>query len=161
MPTRNGSHGYGSVTKSLHWLTLGAITAQLLIGYLLHHRRSAASDAHPFGNGWTLQDLHVAVGITILALAVARTIWRATTTLPPWAEYLSPLERRIESLDEKVLLGLLFVIPGTGLLFLFADAPFAIHVGALLAFLCALAVHVGLVVRHTVVRRDRILSRML
>jgi cytochrome b561 len=30
-----------------------------------------------------------------------------------------------------------------------------------LAFLCALALHVGLVLRHTVVRRDRNLSRML
>jgi cytochrome b561 len=29
------------------------------------------------------------------------------------------------------------------------------------AFLTALAVHVGLVLRHTVIRRDRILSRML
>jgi cytochrome b561 len=158
---RNGSHGYGSVTKFLHWLTVGAIAVQFLIGYQLHHRGSGASDVGRFANGWPLQDLHIAVGITIFALALARTLWRATTTLPPWAEYLSPLERRVESINEKVLLALLFVIPATGLLFLVADAPFAIHVSTQVAFLTALAVHVGLVLRHTVIRRDRILTRML
>src|SRR5215213_9723026 len=161
MPMRNGSHGYGSVTKFLHWLTVGAIAVQFLIGYQLHHRGSGASDVGGFANGWPLQDLHIALGVTIFTLALARTLWRVTTTLPPWAEYLSAAERKVESINEKVLLTLLFVIPGSGLLFLLADAPFALHVGAQLAFLCAVAVHVGLVLRHTVVRRNRNLSRML
>jgi allantoin racemase len=37
----------------------------------------------------------------------------------------------------------------------------SLHVGAQLSFLGALAVHVGLVLRHTVVRHDRQLARML
>jgi cytochrome b561 len=161
MPMRNGSHGYGLVTKFLHWLTVGAIAAQFPIGYQLHHGGGRASDDGSFANGWTLQDLHVAMGMTILALALARTLWRVTTTLPPWAEFLSPVERRVESILEKVLLALLLLVPATGLLFVVADAPFALHVSTQVAFLAALAVHVGLVLRHTFVRRDRILSRML
>jgi len=161
MPMRNGHHGYGSVTKVLHWLTVGAIAAQFAIGLQLHHRDSGAADDGPFANGWTLRDLHIAMGVTILALALARTLWRATTALPPWAEFLSPIERRVESVVEKVLLVLLLVIPATGLSFVVADAPFALHVGTQLVFVAAVAVHVGLVLRHTVVRRDRILSRML
>jgi cytochrome b561 len=156
------TQGYGRVTKLLHWLTVAAVAAQLAIGYRLHHRPSGTSDGGPFADvPVSLQDLHVAVGVTILGLAVTRTLWRATTTLPPWADYLSPRERRIESVTEKVLLTLMFLVPTSGLLFLLADTTFALHVAAQLAFLAAVAVHVGLVLRHTVVRRDRQLSRML
>lgn len=160
MAMRSGTHGYGSVAKVLHWLTVAAIVVQFPIGYRLHHRDSGAS-GDGLNGPFSLQGLHVAVGITILTLALTRTLWRASTALPPWAPYLSALERKVESVNEKVLLTLLFLIPGTGLLFLVADAPFVVHVSAQLAFLCALAVHVGLVLRHTVVRRDRNLSRML
>jgi cytochrome b561 len=33
MRLRNGEHGYGAVTKLLHWLTVGAIAGQFLVGY--------------------------------------------------------------------------------------------------------------------------------
>ena len=93
----------------------GRDAAQFPIGYQLHHRGSRAADDGSFANGWTLQDLHVAMGMTILALALARTLWRVTTTLPPWAEFLSPIEREVESIIEKVLLALLLLVPATGL----------------------------------------------
>ena len=32
---RNGEHGYGWVTKSLHWLTVAALIAQFVVGYLM------------------------------------------------------------------------------------------------------------------------------
>ena len=32
---RNGEHGYGWVTKVLHWLTLGLVVAQFVVGYLM------------------------------------------------------------------------------------------------------------------------------
>ena len=32
MPLRNGEHGYGAVTKFLHWLTVFAIVGQFLSG---------------------------------------------------------------------------------------------------------------------------------
>lgn len=34
-PLRNGDHGYGLVTKSLHWLTVLAFAAQLVLGYTM------------------------------------------------------------------------------------------------------------------------------
>lgn len=33
MPLRNGEHGYGVVTKVLHWLTFSVIVGQFLVGY--------------------------------------------------------------------------------------------------------------------------------
>ena len=32
MRLRNGEHGYGVVTKTLHWLTVAAIIAQFAVG---------------------------------------------------------------------------------------------------------------------------------
>lgn len=109
MRLRNGDHGHGAVTKTLHWLTVGA-----------------------------------------------------TTPLPPWAPFLSVSERHLESLLEKLLLALLFLVPATGLLLVFGDLDWlGVHIAAQLAFLLTIAVHAGLVLRHTVLRRDGELRRML
>ena len=62
--------------------------------------------------GISRPELHVLLGLSIMLIGLLRVIWRATTPLPPWADYLSPGERRLESLLEKVLLTLLFVCRG-------------------------------------------------
>jgi cytochrome b561 len=113
-------------------------------------------------DGLSLPELHVSLGLFVLVLAVVRLVWRRTTPLPPWAEHLSAGERRLEGLLEKLLLALLFVVPATGLLLVAAgDDWLPVHVAAQIVFLVAIAAHVGLVLRHTVVRRNRHLARML
>ena len=216
MRYRNGAHGYGLVTKALHWLTVAAILGQFLVGYSMDfgdafggqedaakaesdqreeaaegqgeaaeeraeaesERREDAVDARDddaaasvfsdvvtgraFGDGLSLPEAHVLLGLSILALAVVRILWRKTTPLPPWAEHLGPGERRFEGLLEKVLLGSLVVVPVTGLLLVATgDDWLALHVAAQIVFLAAIAGHVGLVLRHTVLRPNRHLSRMV
>jgi cytochrome b561 len=34
-PWRSGEHGYGLVTKALHWLVFVALGAQFAVGYLM------------------------------------------------------------------------------------------------------------------------------
>lgn len=214
MRLRNGEHGYGLVTKVLHWLTVALIVAQFTVGYRLAEGDAEERDCDPpgedrsggdlsdvekdrldrleeacenreetlearaeepvdaafddlgsgdlFDAGLSLPEWHVVLGLLILLVGVVRVTWRATTPLPPWAPALGPGERRLEAALEKTLLALLFVIPGTGLL-LVADEDdwLPLHVAAHLAFFVAVALHVGLVVRHTVVRRERHLLRML
>ena len=63
----------------------------------------------------TLVKVHVALGLTILVLAVVRVVWRRVAGLPPWAEQLSPAQRRLAHWTERVLLATLFVIPLSGL----------------------------------------------
>jgi cytochrome b561 len=215
MPLRNGAHGYGWVSKSLHWLTVGLITAQFVVGYRMEDEdpalereedrldaledgcrartdageaaeerceeqlelREDALDARQddvvgdalsrlfsgraFGDGLSLPEWHVLLGLSIIAVAVLRLLWRATTPLPPWAESLSARERALESVLEKALLALLLLVPASGLLLVAGAAPVALHVAAHIAFFAVLGLHVGLVLRHTVVRRERHLSRML
>lgn len=217
MRLRNGEHGYGLVTKLLHWLTVGAIVAQFVVGYRIEEGelpRSADRECDPpaedrsggdtgdaeeerldrledaceadqdrleeraeepvdaawgdlgggdlLDGGLSLGEWHLLLGLTILGLGLARVLWRATTPLPPWAPALSTAERRLEGLLEKGLLALLFVIPVTGLLLVAGeDGWLAAHVTAHLAFFVVVSLHVGLVLLHTVLRRDRHLQRML
>lgn len=199
MPLRNGDHGYGGVSKALHWLTVGLIVAQLLVGYSMSTEdpaaEAAADRAHEAGERCeATQDtdaaeaeeerceeaadrredalderagddgaspLHVGLGLAILLLGVARVLWRRVGGLPPWAEALSPAERTLEAWLEKGLLLSLFLMPLSGLWLVLGDGPVAVHVATHVGFFVVVALHVGLVLKHTVVQRDRHLARML
>lgn len=170
--------GYGAVTKTLHWLVAAALAGQFALGYLLdvgggHGRGRGRGRGSGRGRGRGGDDLavfgddglltaHVLLGVTILVLAAVRLYWRNRTTLPPWAESLSPLERTVAHWTERALYALLFVIPATGLwLVLVSDDALAVHVASHIAFFVALAAHVGLILKHQLLDRDGLLRRML
>jgi cytochrome b561 len=212
---RNGEHGYGVVTKVLHWLTVALLVAQFAVGLTMDtdahedraderadaleerreeqaerrgegaeerleaevERREEAADAHEGdhgdvaaqllgGDGWAdgLQGLevHLMLGALLLLVAGVRLLWRRTTPLPPWAEHLGEDERRLEGVLEKAMLALLVVVPATGLLLvLVSDDLVVLHIAAQLVLVSTVTIHVGLVLKHTVVRRHRHLSRMV
>jgi cytochrome b561 len=175
---RNDEHGYGLVTKTLHWLVVAAMATQFVVGYLLEvggqgrgrgrgrgvesgRGRGGGGDLDPFGDD-PLLTLHVVLGLTILALAVGRLTWRLTTPLPPWAPTLSADERRLAHWTENALYALMFIIPATGLwLVLVDDGAVPLHVASHIAFFVVIAFHLGLVAKHELVDRDRLLRRML
>jgi cytochrome b561 len=188
MPLRNGEHGYGGVTKALHWLTVSAILGQFLVGYsvrgelddhggeddavALDHGHGGSGSGRGggeagfedlFSGGFGLPELHVVLGLTIVALGVVRLLWRRVGSLPPWAPALSRRERALEGWLEKALFALLFVIPATGLLLVGSgeDDYLPLHIGAHIAFFVVAGAHVALVLEHTVIKRDRHLARML
>jgi len=108
-----------------------------------------------------LATLHVALGLTILALTMLRLCWRRATALPAWAEGLSSGERLLATWTERVLYLCLLVIPLTGLsLLLVSDDLLALHVASHIVFFVALALHLGLVLKHSLVDRDGLFSRM-
>lgn len=115
-----------------------------------------------FRDGLQGIEVHLLVGMLVALLGLARLIWRRTTPLPPWAPHLSDRERTVEAWLEKALLGLMLLVPGTGLVLLVgSDDLLAVHVAAQVTLLAVVAGHVSLVLRHTVVRRNRHLARML
>jgi cytochrome b561 len=144
MPLRNGEHGYGGVTKALHWLTVGVITGQFLVGY------SVRGELDDHGGHGGRDDGSLG------ALDHGGS-------LPPWAPALGRAERRLEGWLERALLLLLFAIPLSGLMLVGTgeDDYVPLHVAAHVAFFVAVALHVGLVLKHTVIQRDRHLARML
>ena len=178
-PLRNGAHGYGLVTKSLHWAMVLAILTQFVIGFSMDARgsgrgrgrgggqgsgggRGRGGGYDPFGSNHLLT-IHVMLGSTILTLAVIRLVWRLTTPLPPWADTLTPGERTFAHWTERALYMLMFAIPLTGLWLILADDddmrwP---HVLTHIAFFVVFVLHVSLVLKHQVLDRDRLLRRML
>ena len=56
---------------------------------------------------------------------------------------------------EKLLPALLFVVPATGLLLIAGTRDWPpVHIAAQLVLLAVIAVHLGLVLSHTIVRHD-------
>ncbi|MFJ6252142.1 MULTISPECIES: cytochrome b [unclassified Streptomyces] len=103
------------------------------------------------------------VGTLVVVLGVARPLWRRHAGLPSWAPTLTAFERRLAHRTEVALYALAFVVPVTGVLLLASDDDglLWVHVVAQVCFLAALAHHVGLVLKHQFVDRDRLLRRMV
>lgn len=162
-------------SRILHWLMAVMILAMLFIG--------VAMVASLADYRW-LVAIHRPLGMAILILAIIRLINRRLTKLPPFLPTMSPLERKIASASEKLLYTLMIVLPLVGwgvlsagnypiVLFgplhllpilppsppLFAFLRQAHTVLAYLLFFTILA-HLGGVLFHTLVIRDRILDRM-
>lgn len=117
MRWRSGPDGYGVPTKLLHWLTVVLVTGQFVVGYrldlddcdparedrsggdtsdALEDRldrledacESRADAADLLGGSFDLAELHLLLGLAILAIAVVRPLWRRYDGFPPWSEAL-------------------------------------------------------------------------
>lgn len=97
---------------------------------------------------------HVALGLSLLVLALVRLVRRRVVPLPPWAETLSEGERRLAHRTEQVLYLTLVVMPLSGLgVLLVDDDLLPVHVASHVTFFVAVALHVGLVLTRRLLRR--------
>jgi cytochrome b561 len=162
-------------SRILHWLMAAALLAMLFIGVTM-----VAS----LGNYHRLVAIHRPLGILILILAAIRYVNRKCTKLPPFPPTMSPQERFMASSSEKLLYFLMFALPliGWGMLSaghypivmfgsfhlppilppnptLYVVLRKAHTILAYLLFLTFIA-HLGAVLFHTLIVRDRLLDRM-
>jgi cytochrome b561 len=179
------ARGYRGSQKLLHWATVLAVAAQFAVGYNLDlddecdppgedlsggdtsdafeerldrledQCEARADDLDLLGGGFDLGELHLALGLTVLALGVARPLWRRVAGLPPWSEHLTAAQRRRSTWTERALMLLLVVVPLSGLVLVGTgdDAWLPLHVGAHVAFFVALAAHLSTNLRPAVLRR--------
>ncbi|WP_210437687.1 cytochrome b/b6 domain-containing protein [Nocardioides xinjiangensis] len=177
--------GYRPSQKVLHWLTVAAIAAQFAVGYRLdldegcdpsgedlsggdttdafeerldrlEERCEDRADRYDLlGGGFDLAELHLALGLLVLALGVVRPLWRKVAGLPPWSEHLSDADRRLVHWTERALLLLLVLVPLSGLVLVGTgdDAWLPLHVAAHVAFFVALTAHLFTNVRPAILRR--------
>jgi cytochrome b561 len=162
-------------SRILHWLMAVMLLAMLFIGVTM-----VAS----LGNYHVLVAIHRPLGIMILILVVIRFINRMCTKLPPFPPTMSKQERFLASSAEKLLYALMFAMPlvGWGMLsaghypivmfgsvhlppilpanpMLYAILRRSHTFLAYLLFATFLA-HLGAVLFHTLIIRDRFLDRM-
>jgi cytochrome b561 len=107
MTVRNTTRAWGAVSKSLHWLIVLLIITQWVI--------MKRADALPPGSekldaiGW-----HKSFGITILALAIIRLVWRWLNPVPTLEGLAKGWEKLLANLSHFLLYALIFAIPLSG-----------------------------------------------
>ena len=179
----NSTHGYGWLTKLLHWLIALLFALQYVSATIMIR---TAADATTLGIGQAAYyDWHKSLGLVALVLAIARLVNRRAGELPPWAPTLTPLEQKLIHRAEQLLYAAMLVMPLSGLayvmaggygvrLFGVADLPNFIavspgvaatarwlHVASAILLLLPLGAHLALVLAHQFGLRDRLLERML
>lgn len=175
MNMASDSTQFALASRILHWLMAAMLLSMLFIGVTM---------VSSLGNYHRLVAIHRPLGISILILAVIRLINRMFTTLPPFPPTMSRQERWLATASERMLYTLMLALPlvGWGMLsaghypiVMFGSwhlpailpANPALHavlrrahtLFAYLLFVTFLA-HVGAVLFHTLIVRDRLLHRM-
>ena len=175
--TGNGS-GYTGTAKILHWLILALLIAQFIFAWTMPAIRRDTPVT-------TLISLHFTFGIMILAVALARLIWRASHGEPAPDGGLPPWQLRSARIVHWLLYLLLFVVPllgwmnaswrGMPIVMFGRELPKLLPTRALgwgwtgdvhgllanYVLLALVGLHVAAALYHYFIRRDRVLQRML
>lgn len=179
MQLRNTLSRYGFVAQALHWAIVLGIIAQYFLA-------EAGESENATAGAMTPMNWHVSLGITLLALATVRLLWRLFDRSPAWPGEMRGYERFLAASVHVAFYVLLFAIPisgwllssveGEGLtLFGRFDLPPLVAQGTeqrehlieevhevLFNVLFGLAiVHVIAALKHHFIDRDSVLRRML
>ena len=180
MPLLNSAEGYGSLTKALHWLVVALFAFQVVSALTMTRLGDDAAAERDALYNW-----HKTIGLVALGVAVARLWARKAGELPPWAPGLTTRDQRVVHHAERALYLAMFVMPVSGFVYVMAGGygvQFAglftlpnpigrweglgevakwIHMGGAILLGVALAAHLGVVLRHTVLHRNGLIRRML
>jgi cytochrome b561 len=178
MSIRNSRARWGSVSQLLHWLFVALLTVAVSLGITdrmlpLGPTRAAVINTHK------------SLGITILALAVIRLVWRWANPVPDLPSNMKPNERALARITHWMLYVLLFCMPLTGWLLASAHAykvtwfnlfpvPWLVkknlplfkimdelHLALAIVLGLVVALHVAAALRHHFALKDDTLRRML
>jgi len=107
MHIRNSAERYGAVAQFLHWLIVALLIVQVSTALL--------ADDMPLGLAkLAMLARHKSFGMTILALALIRVLWRLANPAPPLPATLKPYERALARVTHVLLYALLFAMPLSG-----------------------------------------------
>ena len=107
MGLKNTTISYGWPAKSLHWLVVVMVIAQFVLINMAH---STDSKMQMF----ILMARHKSVGMTILALALMRLVWRFLNEQPALPSGIPGWQRSIARITHWLLYVLIFAMPITG-----------------------------------------------
>jgi cytochrome b561 len=178
MTFRNTTRAWGTISKTLHWLIVLLIINQWII--------AQRADALPLGPAkidalaW-----HKSFGITILALALIRLVWRWLNPVPTLEQVTKPWERMLAHVSHVLLYALIFAMPLTGWMMSSArnfpvswfhvvqlpdlvrpdkatyDFMHEAHEMLFAALVCVALLHILGALKHHFIDRNEVLKRML
>lgn len=176
---RNTTESYGLVAKSFHW-----VIALLVIGLLALGLYMSAQEP-PTPQVFKLYALHKSLGITVLALAVLRVLWRLYNAHPLPLPNHKAWEKALAKAVHALLYLSLFLMPLSGWVMssakgfsvsvfnLFtlpdfvsrsdslADAAKEVHEIAAYTLIAIVVLHAAGAIKHHVIDKDSTLRRML
>lgn len=179
--TRNTPRSYGSVARTLHWLTALIILANIALGLAADRLPMEAVEAKI-----RLFSLHKTLGVAAFTVALARILWALGQTRPlpvhpgrrletflaesvHWVLYaallLVPLSGWIEHAATEGYAPILWPL-GQGLPMVpksprLAETMAAVHATFAWLLIGAIGLHVAGALKHAVIDRDGVLARML
>ena len=179
MPIRNTLARWGSVAQLLHWAIVVLIVTQFVLAY--------SSQSLPLGMAkLAMLARHKSWGITILALAIIRLVWRLShRESPGLPNTLKPWERVAAHVTHYGLYILLFAMPLTGWAMSSArqfpvswfnlvqlpdfvapnrplyDVLHSVHMWLSWALIAVAVLHIGAALKHHFVLKDDVLRRMI
>lgn len=107
MSAKNPRDRWGAVSQSFHWLIVLLLLVQGVVGLLMGGMARSPDKIAVYA-------FHKSVGITILALALARLLWRVYAGRPAPVAGTPPWQERAASAMHVALYALLFAIPLSG-----------------------------------------------
>jgi cytochrome b561 len=171
------STGYTPLAKTLHWITALLVLGLLGIGLWMVGLPISLLKLQVFA--W-----HKWLGLVVLVLTVLRLGWRWRSPPPPLPDAVTDWHRRIAPWSHGALLALLLAMPASGWLmssaggvqvFWFGVVPLpdlvprdpgsfevlrTVHHKLAWLLIALLALHLGAVVHHDLLRRDGVFRRM-
>lgn len=169
---------YGGGARAFHWLTVALLLVIIPMGLIMGSLPRGMLQN-------TLFITHESLGLTVLALTLARFLWRLGHPPPPPPRGLNQLEHLASGGVHLLLYAILIIMPVTGYLFVTLsdidlsyfgivhvpaltapDKPLgktfgAIHVTLQWAIYALAAMHIGAALHHYFVRHNDVLARML
>jgi len=169
--------GYTPLAKTLHWITALLVLGLLGVGLWMVDLPISRQKLQVFA--W-----HKWIGLVVLVLTVLRLVWRWRSPPPALPDAVTDWHRRIAPWSHGALLVLLLAMPISGWLMSSAGGVQVFWFGALALpdlvprnqalfealrtlhhkfawlLIAVLALHVGAVFHHDVLRRDGVLRRM-
>ena len=113
---------YTRVAIVLHWAIATFIIFNLCTGFFMA-RWLAGASATPALIRWLSLMLHASSGLTVLALTVARVLWRLFNAPPPYPATTRPWERHTAHFAHFLLYAAMVLMPITGWAILSAHPP--------------------------------------
>lgn len=178
---RNTPHSYGSIARTLHWLTALVILANIALGLVADRLPLEAIEAKV-----RLFSLHKTLGIAAFTVALVRILWAASQPRPLPVHPERRLETFLAESVHWVLYAALLLVPLTGWIEHAATegyapilwplgqglpmVPKSPHLAETMAsvhgtfawlLIGAVALHVAGALKHALIDRDGVLARML
>lgn len=174
--TNGQGERYGRVAIAFHWTIALLILVNLALGL-----------GHDALEGWAVMPVHKAIGITVLALSVARLAWRLRHRPPRLPAHIPGWQVALARATHGLIYALMIAIPFSGWWFVSAarerrpldwfglidipflpvgrDTPIAglMHDGHVLmafAMIALVALHVAGALKHHLIDRDETLVRI-